>query len=214
MRKVINDYKLYVFDLDGTLYDQPDLRRIMALRLMSYYVFRPLKIKELILLSHFRKVKDGWKGSSSEEEIIKKTASDKGADPAVVSAVVKKWIYDNPISALRRTADKALIEWIASLRKRGRKVAVLSDYPAALKLEALSVKVDGIYDPTDERIDELKPSPKGLISIMNDFGVQCGDVLMIGDRMEKDGECAKAAGCDWLILPRKINKRHIDEIKH
>ena len=35
MKKNINDYSIYVFDLDGTLYDQPRLRLIMALRLKT-----------------------------------------------------------------------------------------------------------------------------------------------------------------------------------
>ena len=48
---------------------------------------------------------------------------------------------------------------------------------------------------------------------MDDFNVQPGDVLMIGDREEKDGEAAKAAGVDHIILARKVGKRDHNGIK-
>lgn len=212
MTKSFYDYKLYVFDLDGTLYDQPRLRLMMALRLMGYYTLHPLSAGDLLILKHFRKVKDSWTGSSSEDDIIEKTAADLGKDPKRVSAIVRKWIYDSPLDIIRKTADRKLIAVIDRLRKDGRKVVILSDYPAADKLAALGVTVDASYGPEDERIDELKPSPKGLRIIMNDHPEDPGDIIMIGDRYEKDGMCAEAAGVDHLILPRHVNKRKFDEI--
>ena len=212
MRKALNDYSLYVFDLDGTLYDQPKLRRIMAMRLMMYYAVHPHLAKELFLLSHFRKVKDKWTQSSSDEDVIRQVATDTGADADKVSGVVKKWIYDDPLTALRRTRDDSLFEWIGKLRAAGKKVVILSDYPTEDKMKALEIEADRQYGPDDDRIDELKPSPKGLMVIMEDFGADPGDVLMIGDRTEKDGKCAEAAGVDHLILARNIGKRGSYEV--
>ena len=212
MRRSVNDYKLYVFDLDGTLYDQPKLRLIMAMRLMLYYMRHPLSVKELIVLQHFRKVKDNWTGSSSEEDIYEKVAKDKCIEPDKVAGIVKKWIYDNPLSALVKARDDKLAMWIDKLRQSGKKVVVLSDYPTKDKLDALGIKVDGQYGPDDTRIDELKPSPAGLRVIMQDYGVSCEDVIMFGDREEKDGMCADAAGIDRIILKRRLSKRNYNEI--
>lgn len=212
MRRNIKDYRLYVFDLDGTLYDQPKLRLIMAMRLMLYYMCHPFSVKELLILQHFRKVKDTWTGSSSEEEIYKRVADDKKTSPDKVAGIVKKWIYDNPLSALKSASDEHLAKWIAYLRKEGKKVVVLSDYPTKDKLNALGITVDGQYGPDDERLSELKPSPKGLQIIMQDTGISAEDILMIGDRDEKDGASARAAGVDSLILKRRINKRNYNEI--
>jgi FMN phosphatase YigB (HAD superfamily) len=212
MRKDLNDYSLYVFDLDGTLYDQPRLRKMMAARLMFYYMFHPFSVKELFILSHFRKVKDSWTKSSAEEDIIKKTAEDMKADPAKVADIVKRWIYDDPLSLLLKVRDERLIAWMNKLKSAGKKVVVLSDYPARRKLEAMNVTVDRVYDPDDERITELKPSAVGLSVIMDELGIPAGDTIMIGDRDEKDGESARLAGADYLILMRSISKRKIDEI--
>ncbi|MBO4904004.1 MAG: HAD family hydrolase [Lachnospiraceae bacterium] len=212
MKKNIGDYKLYVFDLDGTLYDQPKLRAIMAGRLMGYYILHPFSAGDLLILQHFRKVKDGWTGNSSEEEIIKKVAADRNTDIDRVRRIVRKWIYDDPLTAVAMTADRKLIGWIKSLREKGKKVVILSDYPTGDKLSAMGVSVDGQYSPDDPRIDELKPSPKGLMVIMEDTGIDADDILMIGDRMEKDGMSAVAAGVDHLILNRRVAGRKINEI--
>ncbi len=212
MRKNINDYEVYVFDLDGTLYDQPNLRRIMALRLLSYYILHPFAIRELLILRHFRKVKDA-SITSREDTIIDVVAADMGTDAGKVRTIVDKWIYKDPLGVIRRTKDVSLAGWMADLRQQGKKVIVFSDYPTKDKLDALEIKVDKSYGPEDERIDELKPSPKGLEVIMSDLGVGCDSVLMIGDRMEKDGMSAQAAGVDSLILERKVSKRKINELK-
>ena len=89
---------------------------------------------------------------------------------------------------------------------------VLSDYPTKDKLEALGVTVDAEYGPDDARIDALKPSPKGLYVIMEDTKTAPEDILMIGDRKEKDGEFARAARVDALILDRHVSRRHINGI--
>ncbi len=211
MKKNINDYSIYVFDLDGTLYDQPRLRLIMAVRLLGYYLCHPFAAGDLFILQHFRKVKDSWQGDASEEAIIKKTAEDKGVSVKRAEGIVQKWIYDNPLSALEKTKDEKLIKWIDKLRSSGKKVLILSDYPTCDKLKALGVEADGQYGPDDKRIDSLKPSPKGLLVIMDDMHAAAEEILMIGDRMEKDGECAKAAGVDYVILNRHVSKRKINE---
>ena len=207
MRKDINDYRLYVFDLDGTLYDQPKMRLIMAMRLALYYALHPFLAGDLILLQHFRIVKDSRTADSSDEEVIAAVAKDKKADADRVRCIVKKWIYDDPLSALDKVKDTALIAWMDELRKNGKKVVIFSDYPSKDHLEAMSVTVDGMYDPADPRVNEQKPSPKGLQVIMEDTGIGAEDILMIGDRMEKDGESAKACGVDHLILERSVSKR-------
>ena len=113
---------------------------------------------------------------------------------------------------LPKVCDTQLAGWISELQKNGKTVVVLSDYPTKDKLEALGIEVDGQYGPDDDRINELKPSPKGLQVIMQDYGISPEDIIMIGDRSEKDGECAKGAGVDSLILGRRTAKRNYNEI--
>ena len=212
-RRDIDGYSVYVFDLDGTLYDQRVLRAMMALRLVSYYVRHPFSAGDLIVLQHFRKVKDRWSGSSSEEDIIAAVAADKKTGTDRVRGIVKKWIYDAPLDVLPKTRDKKLIEWIDELRMSGKKVVILSDYPTSDKLRSLGVNADAQYSPDDDRIVEMKPSPVGLNVVMQDMSVAAEEILMIGDRYEKDGKAAEAAGVDFIILERNVKKRDHNEFK-
>lgn len=198
LNKKITDYKLYVFDLDGTLYNQPRLRFIMAKRLLGYYIMHPHKITELILLQDFRKTKDSWQGDFAEEKVIEDVAKRHKKDTCFVEGVIKRWIYENPLSAVAATKYDKVISLINKLREDNKTVVVLSDYPTEDKLTAMGVTVDAQYSTTDERIGELKPSPKGLQVVMGDFCAAPEDTVMIGDRDEKDGASAKSAGCDYI----------------
>ena len=59
----------------------------------------------------------------------------------------------------------------AGLRAAGKPVWALSDYPAADKLQALSLQVDGAVSATDAEIARLKPDPRGLQAILARTGV-------------------------------------------
>ena len=211
--KLDGGYLAVAFDLDGTLYDQKKLRRNMAFRLGTYYLFHPLRIKDLLLLKTFRQVRDHW------DEIVK-TAGDAdrndpdaamydyvarkhGADASRVEAVVKRWIYEDPLSVLPKYTDTDLAAYIASLRQNHIPVLIFSDYPIEDKLCALRIQADGMYAPGDERAIGLKPSPSGLMQILSDLNLKAEQLLMVGDRDEKDGESARRAGVDYVIVHGK-----------
>jgi putative hydrolase of the HAD superfamily len=56
-------------------------------------------------------------------------------------------------------------------------------------------------------IGSMKPDPKGLKVILSDIGLKSEEVLMVGDRYEKDGLAAKACEMDYIILPSSSGKR-------
>lgn len=200
------DYDLIVFDVDGTLYFQNQLRMTMAGRLIGYYVLRPFRVKDLFIIKNFRSLRDKAENTDDLYEI---TAKKCGVTADRVREVIKKWIYENPMDAVAKSADTELIETIKKLKEDGKRIAIWSDYEADDKLKALGLECDLVYTAEQERVKELKPSPKGLKLIMNDTGFSADKTLMIGDRMEKDGEAAKSAGCDYFILSKKKSKRHI-----
>lgn len=233
MRKAFNEYKLYVFDLDGTLYNQPRLRRIMAIRLIKYYLLHPFSIMELYHLYKFRNIKDKWDEISDKpnldktEDLVKSDARigsmdilvcDYMAGKAGVKAsklydIVYRWIYENPLTALNVTKDENLSSIIKGLRDTGKQVVIFSDYPVEDKLGAMGITVDGMYCSADDSIGEYKPSPKGLQVIMNDYNMASEDIIMIGDRQEKDGVSSQRADIDYIILPRDTKKRNYDCMK-
>lgn len=199
-----NKYDLYVFDVDGTLYYQNKLRLIMGKRLLMYYLLHPLKFKDLIIIKNFRSLRENAKDTNGLFDI---TAKKCNVSVSRVNEVIKKWIYENPIDALTASKDDTLLAIIDKLKANGKTVAIWSDYEADDKLKALQLSTDYVYTAEQERVGELKPSPKGLNLIMSDLNVPKDKTIMIGDRMVKDGEAAKKAGCDYLILSKSKKKR-------
>ena len=199
-----NKYDLYVFDVDGTLYYQNKLRLIMGKRLLMYYLLHPLKFKDLIIIKNFRSLRENAKDTNGLFDI---TAKKCNVSVSRVNEVIKKWIYENPIDALIASKDDTLLAIIDKLKANGKTVAIWSDYEADDKLKALKLSTDYVYTAEQERVSELKPSPKGLKLIMSDLRVAKDKTIMIGDRMVKDGEAAKKAGCDYLILSKSKKKR-------
>ena len=199
-----NKYDLYVFDVDGTLYYQNKLRLIMGKRLLMYYLLHPLKFKDLIIIKNFRSLRENAKDTNGLFDI---TAKKCNVSVSRVNEVIKKWIYENPIDALIASKDDTLLAIIDKLKANGKTVAIWSDYEADDKLKALKLSTDYVYTAEQERVGELKPSPKGLNLIMSDLNVPKNKTIMIGDRMVKDGEAAKKAGCDYLILSKSKKKR-------
>ena len=197
-------YDLYVFDVDGTLYYQNKLRLIMGKRLLMYYLLHPLKFKDLIIIKNFRSLRENAKDTNGLFDI---TAKKCNVSVSRVNEVIKKWIYENPIDALIASKDDTLLAIIDKLKANGKTVAIWSDYEADDKLKALQLSTDYVYTAEQERVGELKPSPKGLNLIMSDLNVPKDKTIMIGDRMVKDGEAAKKAGCDYLILSKSKKKR-------
>ncbi len=199
-----NKYDLYVFDVDGTLYYQNKLRLIMGKRLLMYYLLHPLKFKDLIIIKNFRSLRENAKDTNGLFDI---TAKKCNVSVSRVNEVIKKWIYENPIDALIASKDDTLLAIIDKLKANGKTVAIWSDYEADDKLKSLKLSTDYVYTAEQERVGELKPSPKGLNLIMSDLNVPKDKTIMIGDRMVKDGEAAKKAGCDYLILSKSKKKR-------
>lgn len=202
-------YRAVVFDLDGTLYNQKKLRLIMAARLGLHYLIRPLKIRELLWLKTFRKVRDNWEAYEQKAAKDAGTLDEKqyacvakihGTMPENVETVIRRWIYEKPLSALEKCVDKKIRAYIFELRKNHIPVFIFSDYPIEDKLNALKITADGMYAPGDERAIELKPSPMGLKLIMKEHGLTPEQILMVGDRDVKDGEAARRADVDYVIL--------------
>ena len=215
MNRNINEYKALVFDLDGTLYYQRQLRIKMAWRLLGYYLCHFWRLKDLLVIKRFREIREHWdeiadgvtevtaagRSGSLEDEQYAYVAKQMNCTYDRVKQTIETWMYERPLKTVYETRDGELIDHIREIKKTGKKIIIFSDYPIEDKIRALELSVDGMYAATDERLNELKPSPKGLKLIMEDFGLKPSDILMIGDRMVKDGQAAVNAGCDHLILP-------------
>ncbi len=199
-----------VFDLDGTLYDHGPLRRRMAAELLRRCL-RPGGLRAVRLLHSFRRAREELaeqEATGISRRQYEEPARRLGLTAPRVEAVVREWMFERPLRHLAPTRRPGAAELFAALRAGGRRVGVLSDYPAAAKLEALGLACDAAVSAVDPEVDRLKPHPAGLARLLARLELAPAETLVVGDRDERDGECARRLGCPYLILSRRPTTEH------
>jgi HAD superfamily hydrolase (TIGR01549 family) len=98
---------------------------------------------------------------------------------------------------------RSLLRRISEHRKAGGRTAVVSDYPARHKLEAMQVTelfdvVVASGEPGGPK--RLKPDPDGYLLAARTLGVEPTQCLVIGDRLDADGAAARAAGMAFHLI--------------
>jgi len=205
---ILSIVKAIIFDLDGTLYDQKKLRRFMVLNMVRYILTNPAGVMDLKILSDFRKARE--KNAHFLCGNIEIMQFEWGANKSRVSVekvrkIVKDWMFIRPLQYLSACCYPEVTDLFALLKKKNIRTAIFSEYPALEKLNALNLKPDIIVCSTEADIDRLKPDPKGLFVAASKLGVPIEQCLFIGDRDDKDGECARRAGMPYLIMNRRRN---------
>ena len=205
--------ELVIFDVDGTLYNQSKLRKRMLFELIGYYIFRPWKYNDLLILYHYRKEREkraGVIGNKLEQEQYLWCSAITGIGVAVIQKVVEKWIFEFPNKYLKSCRYPYVKEFFQILEHHHIKLAIYSDYEANRKMKALDLKVDLMVSSTDSQINAMKPQPNGLIYILNKLNVTAKtNCLFIGDRMELDGKCAENAQIPYLIIDPQHAKNNL-----
>jgi phosphoglycolate phosphatase/putative hydrolase of the HAD superfamily len=192
-----------IFDVDGTLYDSKRMRRFMLLDLLRYFLARPQRCSELRTLYEFRRQREKNRSllvSHLEREQYLWPAEKLGAAEEEVRRTVQKWIFDEPLRHLAVCRYRGVEEVFGALRLRKVGIAVVSDYPAEQKLEALGVRADLALCSTDSRINRFKPDPTGLLLAAAMLGLKPNQVLAIGDRTECDALAAERAGMPYRLV--------------
>jgi FMN phosphatase YigB (HAD superfamily) len=191
-----------VFDVDGTLYDQRRLRVRMTAALAFYCLADPRRMREVRTLQVFRRERERL--AEEEASTIRRLQYERPAEilgfpPAEVEAVVESWIQRRPLRYLPACRFAGVEQLFGRLRRSGRSIAVLSDYPAGQKLAALDLDADVLVSAVDPEVDRLKPHPAGLEWVLERLGAAADDCLLIGDRDDRDGEVARRVGVTYLL---------------
>jgi HAD superfamily hydrolase (TIGR01509 family) len=196
-----------LFDLDGTLYRQKPLRRLMTMELLTLPLSGPARApKRLQALRAYRRAQEALRSGASRGPVAtaqtKLAAQTSGLPEPEVSALVDEWMQRRPLKYLgwcRMPGTEALLDW---LREQDVRLAVLSDYPAVDKLKALgwADRFDFVLSAADPEIGRFKPDPRGFMRACERWGLPPREVLMVGDRLEVDGAGAAAAGLPSVIL--------------
>jgi FMN phosphatase YigB (HAD superfamily) len=199
--------KAVIFDVDGTLYDHARLKRLMLGRIAAFLLLHPWRAREIAVVRAFRKVQERLSAEGATGGLARAqyelAAERTGVPPERVREIVERWMHVEPLSYLRGCRHPGLPDFLTRLRDLGIHTAVFSDYPCAAKVRALGLSFECLADAQDPEIDRLKPDPRGLVVVARRLGVDVRDCLFVGDRDDKDGECARRAGMPYAILERR-----------
>lgn len=193
--------KLVVFDVDGTLYDQKPLRLKMA-RDLLLDVAGSFSTRGMRVLSFYRKLREELgelETPDFDRVLVARTAAHCGVAEADVAAIVVEWMERRPLQYLAAARFDGLPELFARLRAQGKRIGILSDYPAEAKLRVFGLEADIIVCAGDPAVGVLKPHPRGLQYVMELAGVTPEQTVMVGDRAERDGDAARRSGAHPLI---------------
>ncbi len=182
----------------------------MFFELLQYYLLRPWRLKEVRILFDFRRERERHAGvpvDNLDEAQYEWGAKASGVSPEKVRAIVRKWIYERPLSFLRSCRRQGIVEFISKLHERGIATAIFSDYPAKEKITALELPEMPIFASTDKTINRLKPAPTGLLVIADQLKIPVEQCLFIGDRGDRDLTCAENAGMRFLMVSSESSFR-------
>lgn len=193
----------WIVDLDGTLYRSRPVKLAMAAELLTA---GPMTWRTV---SRFRENHEELRRNSADvshsayslfDLQIEMTARQVRRGLQDVRETIQEWIIERPLRWIRRFRRDDLIHAIRQHRNAGGIIAVVSDYPAQRKLQALAVEsllghvvANGEYQP----FIRLKPAPDGVLAASHLLGVSPHECLVIGDRDDADGQAASAAGMSF-----------------
>ncbi len=193
----------WLLDLDGTLYRPKPVKRLMAIELLtSGWAAIPTLRRFRAEHEHLREtleepVQDPFRLQ------IQNTATAVGKSERAVEQLVREWMIERPKRWIRRHTRHDLIDEIKAFANSGGKLAVVSDYPASVKLEAILhlPKIDVVVCPGESGgPGRLKPHPDGYLEAARRLDCSAEECLIIGDRDDADGEAGRRAGMQVRLV--------------
>lgn len=193
--------KAVVIDLDGTLLDTaPDLADA-AMAMAEELGMPPITLDEV----------KTYIGNGVSRLVKRVLTRDMHADPE--PELFKKALplyekhYANWVSRKSRPFP-GVVEGLQALKGMGLHVACITNKAERFTVPLL--KDTGLFDffeliLSGDTLPEKKPSPLPLLHACQVFGIEPGELLLIGDSLN-DTQAARAAGCPVFCVPYGYNR--------
>lgn len=178
----------------------------MARKLLQHAMSDRKGWRDIRMLQHFRKNREALAESCPKcvrEEQYVATARAFGVGTDAVATVVHRWMEVAPLEMLRSARYRDVDTFFSTLRARGIRIGVLSDYPVEAKLSTLGLQADAVCCSTEPDVDCLKPGAAGLKKLLDRLRLEPSECVLIGDRMERDGACAQSLDMRFLMCNGK-----------
>jgi phosphoglycolate phosphatase len=178
----------------------------MAARLLAHVLSHPLAgLKTLRFIGAYRRAQEALRQanrSGGADDQLAEACRQTAAEPQWGAMVVREWMEEKPLDLVGRHMRSDLPAFLESAGRRGVRLAVFSDYPAAAKLSAMGIQhfFQAVCCAQDRDIGTFKPDPRGLRFTLAALGVPAASALYIGDRYEVDAAAASAAGMRAAII--------------
>lgn len=200
-------YKAFIFDFDGTLYDASN----SALNLI---MSRPQDLFRLRSERAARRLLCGkWFGNAAsyDKEHASLMYRGKGfSSPGEALAWYKGVCIDNMIKVLSKKyrARPGAAGLFSLLKENGVKTCVVSDYiRTAERLSAIGLEGCADFTVNSEELGGLKPALEVFAALSDILGCARGELLMVGDRNDTDGEGALKSGMDFVRIETGKNRK-------
>ena len=193
--------RLVVFDVDGTLYNQRQLRLRMARDLIRHTLLAR-DLGAISVLSKYRRIREKLarcRVPDFAQRLVRETALAADCPEEQVNALVGEWIQRRPLLYLLGCRYPGVADLFGALKRKGKSIGIFSDYAAVDKLASLQLFADYVVSAEDENINALKPNPKGLEVLMDAALVEPRATVLVGDRPDRDGLAARQVGA-WSLL--------------
>jgi FMN phosphatase YigB (HAD superfamily) len=187
--------RAWLVDLDGTLYAPVPVKLLMGAEL-AFTGWSAAPVLKRFREEHERVRELGLEGDPFVLQ-MERTAEALGRPVADVEGHVRDWMIERPGRWLAAFRRRALLDEIGAFRRAGGRTALVSDYPARRKLEALGATA--LFDAVIAAGEpggptRLKPHPDGYLRAAAALDVEPTACLVIGDREDADGAAARSAG--------------------
>lgn len=194
------NYQAYIFDFDGTLYDN----KSMGFHLILSDVFH------MFMIGAERTARKNLRGVefASKEEFLK-TFYNHAAKVCHVSeekfAVWYEQKYIRNLDKVLKRHYKAFPDAekvFKQFRDNGAKVCVFSDYSMVEdRMRAIGLNPESVDFTIDaEEYGALKPAVSPFLKVAEKMQIDPANILMIGDRLSTDGLGAVNAGMNFLQI--------------